>query len=324
MDLYPAELFKLLRLISKPDVMTDNPNISEYYNHVVNSTGFCVLKSIHPLNRIGGSSQFTLSQNLQPELKPKRKPKPVYVQPIKTEKPPRTYTVNKKQVRQRIYQFVRTQEGRKKMYFWTISFPLGLSDSWAYRIFNIFLTRMRRDLNLKAYLWIAERQGNGTIHYHLAVHQYINVQRANKFMRASLMSIHKSNPDALSNQIVKSYNGVDIAKNRKTGRVVNFAKKSRSKVLANYISKYVTKSTAEFPHLAWHCSREYSSLAICVRISFDEAISYGFYEAVNLLDRYEHDHFIYYRFTGDPPRIFQEILSEFNSSVHRALNFSVN
>ncbi len=83
--------------------------------------------------------------------------------------PKKFYTVNKKEVRQRLLGFMNTQKGKKELYFFTVSFPKGTSDATGYKIFNIWLTALRQYRLLKNYLWVAERQENGTIHFHIAV-----------------------------------------------------------------------------------------------------------------------------------------------------------
>ena len=89
-------------------------------------------------------------------------------------------------------------------------------------------------------------------------------------MRASIM--HSINKGLInwSRDAAKKYNGVDIAKNKKTKRTTNFAKQKNQKNLTSYITKYVTKNKETFKHLAWHCSREYSALITSCRFTIEE------------------------------------------------------
>ena len=85
----------------------------------------------------------------------------------KTKKVEKVYTLNKKKVRKRITAFTRLSISRKHLYFYSLSFPEGLKDGLAYEVFNIFLTRLRTEEMIENYVWIAERQENQTIHFHL-------------------------------------------------------------------------------------------------------------------------------------------------------------
>src|SRR5574340_590392 len=47
--------------------------------------------------------------------------------PTITKKKP-LYTINKKQVWHRLFQFINQQKGMKELYFWTVTFPQGTED----------------------------------------------------------------------------------------------------------------------------------------------------------------------------------------------------
>ena len=136
--------------------------------------------------------------------------------------------------------------GEKMLYFWTITFPENTTDDTAYILLNKWLTRLRTEKMLKEYLWVGERQENNTIHFHMVINQKMNVQKANKYMRASIM--HRINKGEIIYDRIAAmrYNGVDIAKDRKTKRVTNFAKQNKEKSLSNYLTKYVTKNNRTF------------------------------------------------------------------------------
>jgi hypothetical protein len=76
----------------------------------------------------------------------------------------------------------RLEKSRKFLAFYSIRFPVGLPDEKAYKIFNTWFTRCRRDSGLKTYLWVAERQKNGTIHFHLLTNDFLPIKAVNGYM----------------------------------------------------------------------------------------------------------------------------------------------
>jgi hypothetical protein len=226
-----------------------------------------------------------------------------------------SYSVNKKEVRQRILGYINTQKGRKELYFWTVSFPAGTSDESGYSAFNTWLTALRYYKLLKDYLWVAERQQNGTIHFHIAIPHKMPVQRANAMMRGTLKNMAKAGKvpySQYSPQIAK-YNGVDIAKNRKTKRVTNFAIKKGSRALATYLTKYVTKNDTEFTHLAWHNSRGFSALFTAVTFTIEEFKKAGFGPFLNRVRVFEMRFAKFIPWLMGPPPALERHLYELNS-----------
>jgi len=231
----------------------------------------------------------------------------------------RFYTINKKEVSHRIRGYLNQMKGEKMLYFWTITFPITTSDDTAYILLNKWLTRLRQEKMLREYLWIAERQQNNTIHFHMVINRKMNVQKANKFMRASIMhSINKGEVQYDRVQAMR-YNGVDIAKDRKTRRVTNFAKQNKQRSLSNYLTKYVTKNDGSFQHLAWHSSREYSNLITAVRFTWNE---YNKGNTENLLDN-EHqitaEYYTFRRWKGSPPTDLLMYLGLLNQDIQNQI-----
>lgn len=241
-------------------------------------------------------------------------------QPIPKPTPqPKAYKINKRQITHRIHNYVNQMKGQKILYFWTISFPKNIADNTAYKVFNTWLTRMRTDAFLKSYLWIAERQQNGTIHYHIAIHQPIPVQKANKFMRASLMREAACGGLSASKSDLAKYNGVDICKDRKTRRVTNFALQKKQKALTKYLTKYTTKSNDTFTHLAWHCSRDYSNLIISIGCTPSEFFSGNLRDIVNTSKKFENDWIIFFPWIGEPPEKLRRYLAYSNQLAQAIL-----
>lgn len=245
---------------------------------------------------------------------------------IVSTKPPREYFVNKKEVRQRLLGFINTQAGKKELYFWTVTFPMGTSDNEAFKIYNNWLTQLRQRKMLKNYLWVTERQGekstigNTTIHFHIAIPHRMSVQRANQLMRGILKGAAKKGIIPASVYACNRYNGVDIAKNRTTRRVVNFAIKKGSRALVTYLTKYVTKNDVGFLHLAWYGSRGYSSIFTGVTFTIPEFRRNGLYGRLDASKKLEGEFFVFVPWWGEPPRKLMDHLYELNSFLQSQLN----
>lgn len=270
------------------------------------------------------------------EQKPKskrRKKKPVVDEipkPAKV-KSVRFYSVNKREVTHRIRNYVNSMTTEKKLYFWTITFPPGTSDDVAFICFNKWLTRVRKELNLRSYLWITERQdgkrlnddskqATGTIHFHIAIHQRMCVQKANRYMRACLFTSIDKGEINYSRTAAKNYNGVDIAKDRKTKRVINFAKQNKQKTLSNYLTKYMSKSNQQFTHLAWHSSRDYSNIITSIRITVEEYESLNLQEFINPKPAIISEWFTFNGWIKEAPNNIAAYLAYVNQKAKELLN----
>lgn len=253
---------------------------------------------------------------------------------------PRIYFIKKREVRQRLLGYINTQNGKKELYFWTITFPEGIPDATAYRLFNIWLTSLRQYKMLRNYLWVAERQENGTIHFHMAVPHKMYAPRANAMMRGTLKNeIRKGNIAGYSIFKAARYNGVDIAKNRATKRVTNFAVKKGARALAVYLTKYVTKNDTGFTHLAWHNSRGFSGIFTGVTFSFPEFSKFGFSYVVKgyiplfrmgkryseedfakmalAFGGFSNEYFTFLPWQNDPPPLITSHLYQLNSFIQQ-------
>ena len=236
--------------------------------------------------------------------------------------PPRekNFKVHKTEVRNRIFGMINTMAGKKELYFWTVTFPAGTPDGVGYRLFNVWLTTLRQKKWLRNYLWIAERQQNGTIHFHIAIPHRLSIVAANNAMRVTLSTAAKRKEINFSVYQCKRYNGIDIAKNRNTRRVTNFAIKKGSRSLANYLTKYCTKNDATFPHLAWHNSRGFSSLFTGITFTTNEFVGYGFRELVKPGVIINNEYFMFFAWKEDPPVAVTKHLYEINSWIQQQQN----
>ena len=176
-----------------------------------------------------------------------------------TEVEKKIYRLNKSKVKKKCHALSRLEKSKKFMAFYSISFPIGLPDQTAYRIFNTWLTRCRKNSSLKSYLWVAERQKNETIHFHLLTNDCMPILQVNSFMAKCLLSEQKKGCEALKTVNTDKYNGVDV---KRVGK--------EKKGIISYLAKYVTKNTIEFYRLPWHCSRDVSRLFTSINIDETE------------------------------------------------------
>lgn len=311
------------------------PNTYEDMKHSISLTGITTIKEKAYKSRISGSKEFIHSPvdtivrkkiyDLDFTIEKKRKKRKVLPNPgepiqPKAKRQNKSYTINKKEVSHRIRNYINQQKGIKKLYFWTVTFPLNTTDDTAFILLNKWLTRLRKEQLLKSYLWVSERQENGTIHFHIAIPHYMNVQKANKYMRASIMWCIKDGSIEKFAIPPKNYNGVDIAKNRKTKRITNFAANKKDKALTSYLTKYVTKNNTSFQHLAWHCSRDFSNIIIAFRLLESELITSQINLLTNPEKTFENDWIIFVPWRTSPPDIVRQYLARVNHILQSQLN----
>ena len=166
----------------------------------------------------------------------------------------------------------------------------------------------------------------------------MHVQRANSLMRGTLKNLAKKGlmPGAVCNgktgeqyylPSIAKYNGVDIAKNRKTGRIINFAIKKGARALSAYLTKYVTKNDAGVPdengnitipaftHYAWHNSRGFSALFTGVTFSIEEFRKFGFGQFLNRVRIFKMEFATFIPWLWGPPPLLMDHLYQLNSYI---------
>lgn len=181
----------------------------------------------------------------------------------------REHFVNKKMVRGKVFAMFNLEQARVFMAFYTISFPIFTRDDEAYRVFNTWLTRCRKEYGEFTYIWVAERQKNGTIHYHMITTKRMKIKKVNEYMKKSIMNIKTLTEE--QKEKMKKYNGVDVDNvwypKPRAGqkRVFKRSKEHAAKMIGRYIAKYCSKQHCKFRHFAWHCSRSVSAMATSFR-----------------------------------------------------------
>ncbi len=231
----------------------------------------------------------------------------------RSEKVKKLYSVNKRKVRARLQNFINTEQANNSMYFYSISFPTQISYQTAYRLLNSTLTVLRQSHNLHHYLWITERQKNGTIHFHLATFTYIKGRKVNEIVKKYLKHDIKNGNLNWSISAANKYNGVDIAKDRKTKIPTNFASKDKSRKIAGYLTKYVTKSTGGFERQAWNCSRSLAAVSDGICCNVEDIVK--MFSIYDIKDNavYANDWCMFFRWIDGTPDSVTELLYKINS-----------
>lgn len=186
-----------------------------------------------------------------------------------------TYKLNKTKVRKKISALCRLNKAKNFVAFYSISFPAQALDNTLYEIFNSWLTNCRKRYGLETYLWVAERQGNGTLHFHLLTLNYMNIKEVNRAMAAAINTKVKEGKMKWGNSNFENYNGVDVDSPQRPKKRQNetrdhyrqrlqeakhITQQKIIKWIGGYLTKYITKNDIKFTHLPFHCSRDVSAL----------------------------------------------------------------
>lgn len=239
------------------------------------------------------------------------------------------HTINKTEITNRVLVMTTAMfaQVRQNAYLGmlTVSFPPAVTDLVASQALNTWFTALREKERrvLKNYLWVAERQQNGTIHYHILITKRVNIVYVNRAMKTVLCNLVRGGVIKYHLSAMKRYNGVDLAKDRKTRVVTNFCDPKSRKALTRYITKYVTKNNATFPAAAWGCSRAFSALftgITCTYMEFQKMQFADYCFSDPVLKNQWFEFYPWLRETG-PPGSFTSHLTQVNGYILSALGF---
>jgi hypothetical protein len=150
--------------------------------------------------------------------------------------------------------------------FLTLTFVAAVDDQTGCAILNKFLTSVRKAFGKQQiqYLWVAERQENGNIHFHCIINKRLPVRRWNGLWvlaqyNAGLRSKDKYGDEITMEEIRERFEKGTV------GKVLNplDVRKIKSiSALSNYLTKYITKQKKNigFACAPWHCSRRVSRM----------------------------------------------------------------
>lgn len=223
---------------------------------------------------------------------------PAEIEGLEMLKPTRTrnYTIPRSKVRSKAAAFFQVQQSKKFMAFYTVSFPAGIPDDLAYKLFNTWLTRLRnkkKGIGLKSYLWVAERQEG--MHKEAAIANF-EKKRANALEKET-SSRKKELITAFYDKKIRNWKPTNsihfhlLTNNYMPVMVANHYMKAALKTkqkegwkfledfdtekyngvdvkhvggnrqrLGYYLTKYITKNETAIDHAVWRTSRDVSAL----------------------------------------------------------------
>lgn len=269
------------------------------------------------------------------QKKSRRKPKQPVVQPAPSMQDPskekKQYRVNKTEVLNRIESMTNAiftnQKQNAFMGMLTVTFPPCVTEAIAMQALNTWLTALRQKGKrvIKEYLWVSERQdgkrlkdqskATNTVHYHMLILNRMNIVHVNRAMRVVLCNLVRAGVIDYPMAAMKRYNGVDLAKDRKTRAVTNFCDPKSRKSLSHYITKYVTKNNESFNHSAWGCSRGFSAIFTAITCTYKEFIKMGWSEIAWQDPAIITEWFEFFPWLGAPPGAFVGYLAAVNRYV---------
>ena len=294
--------------------------------------GMCVIKQKGFRSQFAGSSKFLANNNhvfdkkfvikdndQEEEEIPVKKVKP-------NEKEKKLYGLRKTKIRNKILNFFNLNASKKFCAFYSISFPVEISDEIGYKCLNTWLTRCRKDLGLKSYLWVAERQKNGTLHFHLITHNYMPIRKANEFMKTALYTQFTKGNLNCKLKAIENYNGVDVDSlyNSKRNKVKGerLDKIATQRKLSYYLTKYISKNDTKSERLPWHCSRDISALFISINYADVTNLQIAELIADNpeAVTTYEEEFFTMHYFKFVPDDFHFDDLTEVNNLIFETLH----
>lgn len=294
--------------------------------------GMCVVKQKGFRSRMSGSSKFLcrdthifdkafVIKDKEPEEKEKK------VKKLKDdEKPTALYGLRKTKIRNKILNFFSLNKSKKFCAFYSISFPVEISDDIGYKVFNTWLTRCRKDCGLKSYLWVAERQKNGTLHFHLITHNYMAIRKVNDFMRQSLQTQKDKGLLDCKQRVIDKYNGVDVDNlyhsKRKKNNNNRLSQAEAQRKLSYYLTKYISKNEVKSNRLPWHCSRDISALFISINYADVSNLEIANLIADNpeAVTTYDEEFFTMHYFKFVPEEFHFLDLTEANNLIFETMN----
>jgi len=167
----------------------------------------------------------------------------------------------------------------KKFSMITLTMIADCTDRKAVKVLNNFFTSVKKKYGNFNYLWVAERQKNGRIHFHIVANckfqiQYINSLWISQQIENSIVNssaVYELNKDYgyTFKQLLKlGYSGWSIA--QKYLNPVDVKKIYDIRGVSAYVAKYVTKNKTTFVGInVWHSSRTVSKIFTKQLISLD-------------------------------------------------------
>ena len=155
--------------------------------------------------------------------------------------------------------------------FCTLTFVAPVDDRSGVAILNKFLTSARKSFAKLQYFWVAERQDNGNIHFHIILNKRLPVRRWNALWvmaqyNAGLVGCDKFGQEISKIEIIHRYENDTV---HKVFNPLDIKKVKSISGLSGYLTKYITKQKrVPFSCLPWHCSRRVSRMFTRATVSY--------------------------------------------------------
>lgn len=294
--------------------------------------GMCCIKQKGYKNGLGGSSKYKYSNGCLIEknhgVNPvdEKQNKQNVKKTNDEEKEVKYYGLRKSKIRNKILNFFSLNASKKFCAFYSISFPIEIDDTTGYKVLNTWLTRCRKECGLKSYLWVAERQKNGTLHFHLITHNYMSIRKVNEFMKQSLKTQWIKGNLQCKEKIIDTYNGVDVDNlyhsKRNKNKNNRLSKVEAQRKLSMYLTKYISKNNTKSLRLPWHCSRDISALFISVNYADVSNLEIAELIADNpdAVTTYEKEYFTMMYFKFVPDEYHFKVLIDVNNIIFDKIN----
>lgn len=142
-------------------------------------------------------------------------------------------------------------------------------DTKAVKLLNNFLTATKKQIGSYNYVWVAERQNNGRVHFHIVIDQRLNIHYIN-----SLWIVQQYNAgiyhEAANNKLMLEA-GLTFKQLHKQGEKgfklahkylnpVDIIKVKSIDGVSAYLTNYVIKNETKMSCSIWHCNRNVSKL----------------------------------------------------------------
>lgn len=153
--------------------------------------------------------------------------------------------------------------------FVTLTMIDKCTDRVGVKILNKFLTALRQIKGSFNYIWVAERQQNGNIHFHCIMNKRFDVEYINSLWVMQQFNAGLDNTEARiklelkEGKTFKQLHNMGKIGQRITQKYLNpvdVKKVNSITKLSSYLTEYVTKNEQKFTCRVWHCSRGISRL----------------------------------------------------------------
>lgn len=213
--------------------------------------GFAITKFEARNTGISGSARFVnirswFDRELQVKTKVYKRDDADGEKAKKVKSQRRTYGVDKSKLMDRLNAYVMLKRSRKFLAFYSVSVPAGNSDESVKRLWNSCLTSLREKLNLRSYIWVMERQGNGTMHYHMLTNDYMPVRGVNQIVASCIQQYVEKGLMHWGQSSIVKYNGVDVVNISKRAKLFKGGSTRKAyEMTVRYVTKYMSKNSEQ-------------------------------------------------------------------------------